>query len=71
MWTPRYRKRRSGLVVPDPEAMKQAVRRSLKNPAEFSEARRQIRDQLLYHPGHAAEKAAQILLDLLEEPEGR
>ena len=58
-------------MVPDPEAMKQAVRKSLENPGELSEARRRIRDQLLYHPGHAAGKAAQVLLELLEEPEGR
>ena len=57
-------------MVPDPEAMKQAVRKSLENPGELSEARRRIRDQLLYHPGHAAGKAAQVLLDLLEEEEG-
>lgn len=62
--------RSAGVVVPDPEAMKQAVRKSLENPGELSEARRRIRDQLLYHPGHAAGKAAQVLLDLLEEEEG-
>lgn len=55
-----------GVVVSNMEEMKAAIVRSLDKPGERSDARRKIKDLLLYNPGHAADVAAKTIVELLE-----
>jgi hypothetical protein len=57
--------RGAGIVVRKLAELPAAVRESLEHPEEYSEARRRIRDVLLYNPGHAAEAAATKIMELL------
>jgi CDP-Glycerol:Poly(glycerophosphate) glycerophosphotransferase len=61
--------RSAGSIVHSMEEIPAAVRNSLDHPEEFSDARCTIRDMLLYNPGHAAEAAAQKIMDLLGQIE--
>jgi hypothetical protein len=63
--------RSAGLVIPDPSQLPDAVRRSLKLPAEYSPQRQVVRSQLLYNPGKAAVAAADALIDLVSASRGK
>lgn len=58
--------RNAGLVVKDLSELAAAVRRSLNNPGEFSEKRKDMAARFLYNPGRGAATAAEEILKLLE-----
>ncbi|MEI8064357.1 MAG: CDP-glycerol glycerophosphotransferase family protein [Verrucomicrobiota bacterium] len=61
--------RSAGLVVRSLVDLPAAIQRSLANPSEFSQQRKELADQLLYNPGRAATAAANAVLELLGLPD--
>jgi CDP-Glycerol:Poly(glycerophosphate) glycerophosphotransferase len=57
--------RHVGKVVYDIDELSDSIKKSLDNPNEQSEARKNFARQLSYHPGNAANTAAEKILDIL------
>ena len=58
--------RSAALVAHDQPSLRDAVGRSLLNPAAGSEARRRVADRAFYKPGSATERALGLVYELLE-----
>ncbi|MBL0109140.1 MAG: CDP-glycerol glycerophosphotransferase family protein [Ignavibacteria bacterium] len=58
--------RHVGLVVNETGQLKQAIVRSLENPEEFSDKRKEFSKMLIYNPGKAADTAASAIMEILK-----
>lgn len=57
--------RHTGIVVYKPDELKEAVKRALENPGEFSDKRKEFAKKLAYNPGKAADAASDEILKIL------
>ena len=57
--------RHTGIVVEKLKDLKSAIELGIQNPKEYSEKRQNLINKILYNPGKASSKAADVIFDLL------
>lgn len=58
----------AGDIVSDLSQLLHTIDLNLKNPARKAPERAALREKLLYNPGHAAERTAEYIVDILDNP---
>lgn len=62
-----YWGRSGGVIINKPEELPEAVYWALNNPTEHSAIRKDLIHKLIYNPGNSADKAAEVILRLLNK----
>lgn len=62
-----YWGRKAGMIIMKPEQIQEAINSALNNPMERSDMRRELKNRLIYNPGNSAQKASEIIIQLLDK----